>query len=61
MTLNMTYDATVKKELQLIQVRVYRADLERATSGHGYAPFFSSGQRAGTGTNIPETGGQTGN
>ena len=28
---------------------MYRADLERATSGHGYAPFFSSGQRAGTG------------
>ena len=33
----------------------------RATVGHGYVPFFSSGQRAGTGTNIPETGGQTGN
>ena len=42
-------------------INVTIISLEWATSGHGYTPFFSSGQWAGTGTNIPETGRQMGN
>ena len=36
-------------KFSVVKLRVYRADFERATGGHGYVQFFSYGQRAGTG------------